>query len=148
MKNEQNQQVKTIGIVSMFALVMACVLMASPIWNRPFAEETEKTMHRAESLAYQILAARKNQMTKSRMPASGESTNHLEAEEGSIGQDPWGQPYRFKWLHKTAHQSRLLVWSAGPNRQPDTSDQNLDSNRDKDRGEFVGDDVGVMLSIK
>lgn len=148
MKNEQNQQVKTMGIVMMFALVVTSVLVASPIWNRPFAEETEKTMHRAESLAYQILAARKNQISKVRTPASEGSLNHLEAEEGAIGQDPWGQPYRFKWLRKSSFQSRLLVWSSGPNGQVDTSSENLDSNRDAERANFTGDDVGIMLSIK
>ena len=142
MKNDKKQYVRSHGILSLLILVGTSVLVCAPVWSG------RSGVHRAESLAYQLLEGRK--AASSRGPASIESPiNHLTQDEGEIGLDPWGHPYRYKLLKGHELQmSKILVWSLGPNGTVETKSELLDSNRDARSPEFSGDDLGIMLSVK
>lgn len=117
----------------------------APVWTGTPHENHEKAMRRAEGLAYQLMDIHKASQKDSRAPAS--SSN-----EGQIGSDPWGQPYRYRVLNhaaksadKKAQDYSLVVWSGGPNKKADTKEENLDSDRDDFSAQFEGDDVGVVV---
>lgn len=108
----------------------------------------------AEVLGYQVFEiyreAAHNSMTAdllhSRSPASvkamGDEISTIR-ESGSIGNDPWGQPYRYKILSAAVEQLKVQIWSAGPNKRFETADQPGVA-----ADIYTGDDVGIILSMK
>ncbi len=152
MKEHKKQYVRSHGIISLFMLIGCTAMVCLPVWSGRSGVYQQKTLHRAESLAYQLLDGRKSASPASagRGPASVEgSLNQLTKEQGEIGLDPWGHPFQYKLLKPTNNQpTKILVWSLGPNGQAETKDQTLDQNRDKANPEFSGDDLGIMLSVK
>jgi hypothetical protein len=148
MNNEKKQHVRSYGIISLLVLVLASILICAPVWNGRTSDHQERTMHRAESLAYQLLESRK--VNSSRGPASvAAPVNHLTLDHGEIGVDPWGHPFKFKLLKAKDHQiSKIIVWSSGPNGTAETQSEVLESNREIRQPHFTGDDVGIMISVK
>lgn len=146
MKNDKKQEFKTVGLISMFVVIGLSALLLAPVWNDESGDSQTKALYRAEGLAYQILEGRKG---SSRGPASVGSLNHLAQDSGNIGEDPWGRQYQFKFFnHVGNEQSKILVWSNGPNGEKDTEDTVIDSNRDNASPKFDGDDLGVIIVIK
>lgn len=143
-ENEQNQVVKSLGVISTLLLLIVCGLIMAPVWNGSPNENDEKAMRRAEGLAYQVMDIHKAAQKNSRTPASSSNDGH-------IGMDPWGQPYRYRVLKNVAKTTNenpkynVVVWSSGPNKRADTRDANLDSDRDDFDAKFDGDDVGVVV---
>lgn len=148
MKSDKKQQVRSYGIISLLMLMGAAALICVPVWSGRSGAFQQKTLHRAESLAYQVLESRKS--SQSRGPASVESSiNHLTLDQGEIGMDPWERPFQYKLLKGSDNQAmKILVWSLGPNGTLETKDDAIESNRDKPSPEFSGDDLGIMLTIK
>ncbi len=141
----------------MSSLVGLLGFMAVPSWTRQREEDRVVSARRhAEVLGYQIFeiyreAARNShpESTNSRAPASvgtseGEVLNFHDA--GSIGNDPWGQPYRYKILSasttNTGEPMKVQIWSAGPNKIFETDDKPGAA-----AATYTGDDVGVVLSV-
>jgi len=148
MKNQGKQEVRSFGIISLFLLVAACVLVFAPAWNGGLAALQERTLHRAESLGYQLLDSRKPS-TRTPAAASEVALNHLALDQGQIGLDPWGHPYQFKLLKlKEFQKTKIVVWSLGPNGVSETTQDSLDPNRDTESLDFEGDDLGVIVSVK
>lgn len=128
---------------------------ALPSWTRQRAEERIISAKRhAEVLGYQIFeiyqqdgrSSRGAEMLTSRSPASlrttgGDSSGFRET--GSIGIDPWSQPYRYKILSAVGgDQLKVQIWSAGSNKIFETQDKpgvGADT--------YNGDDVGIILSL-
>lgn len=143
-ENKENQVFKSLGVISTLFLLALCGFIMAPVWTGTPSENHEKAMRRAESLAYQVMEISKVAQIESRGPAS--SSN-----DGQIGMDPWGQPYRYRVLNRTAKKANdknaynVVVWSAGPNKVAETQEQNLDSDRDDFKAQFDGDDVGVVV---
>ncbi len=154
MKTDKNQVVeyKKLG----FVLGLACLLglTAIPSWIRQRDEERiVSAKRRAEVLGYQIFEiytdAQQNQSNSeaasSRSPASVKTAGSDALgfhDAGSIGSDPWGQPYRYKILSAANEPLKIQVWSAGPNKAFETKD---DSGVGADS--YTGDDVGIILSL-
>ena len=45
---------------------------------------------------------------------------------GEVGTDPWGSPYRVKYLSNADGRStHIVVWSHGPNSVADTAEENI-----------------------
>lgn len=148
MKTDKKQEVRSFGIISLFLLLGACVLICVPAWNGSSADTQERALRRAEGLAYQILESR-NPSTRGPATAVERELNHFSLDEGQIGLDPWGQPFQFKLLKfKEFKKAKIVVWSLGPNGLAETPHENLDSNRNKSSPLFSGDDLGVMVSVK
>lgn len=143
----KKQEVRSFGIISLFSLMGVCVFVLSPTWKRSSSSQQDFTMRRAESLAYQVLESQKS---ASRRPASvmENHLNHLLAEAGQIGVDPWGRPFQFR-VFKTTPEApgRIFVWSPGPDGQVQTTEDQIASNRDNPLPDFVGDDIGIMVQI-
>ena len=137
LKIQEKQGIRSIGIISMFLLLLVSLGAVAPVWSGVRSENEQITMRRAESLAYQIMEGRKS---KSRGIASvgGNSSemNLLIADQGEIGTDHWGHPFRFKVLKETKEEkAKILVWSAGPNGTFETQDPT----------QLAGDDLGTSL---
>jgi len=153
MKTKENRKLSYKNLVFMSSLAGLMGFMAIPSWTRQRDEDRVINAKRhAEVLGYQVFelyreAARNTHppATDSRAPASvgpseGEALNFRDA--GSIGNDPWGQPYRYKILSSTGEQMRVQIWSAGPNKIFETDDKPGTAAES-----YIGDDVGVVLSM-
>ncbi|MBK9322189.1 MAG: hypothetical protein IPM97_04390 [Bdellovibrionaceae bacterium] len=154
MKNDENQTLSKRYFAMGLGIFAILGFFSIPTWTRQRKEEMEVSAKRqAEVLGYQVFeiysdAARNASvldLVGSRSPASlkaidGDISNLRES--GSIGSDPWGQPYRYKILSAALDQLRVQIWSAGPNKTFETSDRPgipADS--------YDGDDVGLVLSL-
>ena len=152
MKIVKNHALGSSGVLSTFLALGFCVYALSAVWGGSKNDNFEKTMHRAESFGYQILAAQAaielGRAGKGRIPASEANLSRLGGDTGEIGLDNWGHPFRFRVIRKGSRQSKVFVWSLGPNGKAETSEENFDSSRDISAYEFGGDDVGVIVTIK
>jgi type II secretory pathway pseudopilin PulG len=146
MKNEQNHKLGFIQLAVGFGLLALVGLISLPSWIRHLEEEKVIDAQRhAEILGYQVFeiygeAARNTYSipaSSSRSPASAQP-----AVAGSIGKDPWGQPYRYKILSSSGSELKLQVWSAGPNKRFETADE-----PGTESDTYLGDDVGIVLSM-
>lgn len=154
MKMEEKQYLSYKKIIFMSGLAGLFGFMAIPNWTRQRDEDRLISAKRhAEVLGYQVFeiyreagrSSASSEVINSRSPASmrttgGDSLNFRDA--GSIGIDPWGQPYRYKILSAAGDQLKVQIWSAGPNKAFETRDEpgvGADS--------YTGDDVGIILSL-
>ncbi|MFN7826302.1 MAG: hypothetical protein ACK5P6_13205 [Pseudobdellovibrionaceae bacterium] len=141
MSNEnikENQLVKTGGIMGLFSILTLCGWLLAPVFSSQSHLEIEKTQMKAQSLGYQILQIHKASKS-SRGPASA---IHEGNDEGSLGTDLWGQPFRYS----VSPDGSVLVYSLGKNKKMETIvDQAFVMNK---QISFGGDDVGVWIQTK
>lgn len=157
MKTKENQALSYKSTLFMCSLVGLLGFMAVPSWTKQRDEDRVVSAKRhAEVLGYQVFeiyreAARNTrpEVTNSRGPASV-GPAELDAmhfkDAGSIGNDPWGQPYRYKILSANLQSAdepmKVQIWSAGPNKVFETDDKpGLAAES------YIGDDVGLVLSM-
>lgn len=116
---EQKQVFKSTSILSLLALIVAILLIFGPAWHGVSDLNREKSITKAQSLAYQVVALESKKRAlaanssnsisqKSRSPASSEPAS------GVMGSDPWGQPYFYKVRHE-GEQTFVDVWTTGVN---------------------------------
>ena len=148
-KNDKNQYVGSIFVISTVFLVAASILSFAPAWNSASKEKIEKTTHRAESLAYQVLEAQKaaqGQQSLGRSPASVESAlGHLNSNDGEIGSDEWGRPYHFSSVLNSEGQKLILVWSNGPDGKSQINPLTVTFKNSKLALTDEGDDIAVVI---
>ncbi|KHD88470.1 MAG: hypothetical protein OM95_08100 [Bdellovibrio sp. ArHS] len=161
MKNEQKQEFKSSGVLALLGLVgFSTAIIATP-WNRQIQDSrTELARQKAEVVGYQVIqiyreAAKttaNSHAKSSRIPASVAQETALSPENirstGTMGLDPWGQPYKYRIL--SGHQAgkiRIVVWSSGPNQKVDTANLENEEIALKEQPVYSGDDVGVLLSM-
>jgi len=153
MKTEEKRHFSYKNLVFVASLAGLFSFIAVPSWNRQREEDRLINAKRqAEVLGYQVFEiyreasqAVATAALNSRSPAAmrtngGDVLNFRDA--GSIGNDPWGQPYRYKILSHAGEPLKVQIWSAGPNQAFETEDlpgTAADS--------YVGDDVGVVLAM-
>lgn len=154
MKSQENHDLNYKNIILMSSLVGLIGLMTIPSWTRQRDEDRLVNAKRhAEVLGYQVFEIYReasqtpiaSEIINSRSPASLRTTgggplNFREA--GSIGNDPWGQPYRYKILSAYGDQLKVQIWSAGPNKAFETKDEPGAA-----ADIYVGDDVGIVLAL-
>lgn len=161
MKNEQNQEFRSSGVLAITGLIGFCLAIIATPWNRQMQDSrAEAAVQNAEVVGYQVVqiyreAAKTTsslEKNNSRKPASVAETTQISPESlrstGTMGLDPWGAPYRYRILSSdTAGKVRILVWSTGPNQKVETTQ--LDNEEVAILGQpiYSGDDVGVLLSI-
>lgn len=76
-----------------------------------------------------------------RIPASDEQI--------LTARDPWGQPYRAKFLKNPyGIPTHLVVWSPGPNGQQDTASVESSAKVGAMAVVFDGDDLGFITSVR
>lgn len=155
MKNDQIHKLSykhwifSLGFIGLLALIFI------PSWNhhREQVRLLDAKRH-AEVLGYQLFeiygeASRNTYPVPkpgTRAPASipslSSETEGLQPDRGSIGNDPWGQPYRYKIVSAKTDRLKVQIWSAGPNKKFETNDI-----PDLAAESYLGDDVGVVLSM-
>lgn len=163
MKNEQNQEFKSTGVLALLGLVgFSAAIIATP-WNRQMQDSRGETARQnAEVVGYQVVQiyreASKNTVSEDtsggRLPASvSEEKAVLSAENlrstGTMGTDPWGQPYRYRIIPETVASGkiRILVWSSGPNKKIETAALDDEAKPLDNQPLYQGDDLGVLLSV-
>ncbi|MBO9665674.1 MAG: hypothetical protein J7501_02540 [Bdellovibrio sp.] len=160
MNNEKKQEFKSSGVLTLLGLVgFSATIIASP-WNRsPQDTDTQAALQKAEVVGYQVVqiyreaakASASPQAAKgSRVPASVSPSDVSESlrATGTMGSDPWGQPYHYRVLSAEHSKNiRLLVWSTGPNRKIETADLDNEDKKVTGQPSFGGDDIGVILSM-
>lgn len=162
MKNEQKQEFKSSGVLALLGLVgFSTAIIATP-WNRQVQDaRTEKARQKAEVVGYQVVQiyreAAKTQkvgeQASGRLPASLSEEAGLSPENlrstGTMGTDPWGQPYRYRILSTEAKTGkiRILVWSTGPNQRIETASLDDEDKPLDNQPLYEGDDIGVLLSV-
>ena len=161
MKNNKIQIVRTSGLIGILALGGLTGVMIFCPWGLD-SKETElvRARQKAEVIAYQIVAIYKE--AKSDTPAENAPIqrrglasvqNKIDAggilkefkNQGSMGMDPWGHPYQYRIVPHGA-DSKLVVWSLGPNGNLDTQVLMSDSNEVLTTP-LLGDDIRVQLPL-
>jgi type II secretory pathway pseudopilin PulG len=155
MKAQENQKLNYKSLIFMLSLAGLLCSIGIPSLSRQRDEgRLINAKRQAEVLGYQVFeiyreashtASISTEIVNSRSPASmrtngGDTMNFRDA--GSIGNDPWGQPYRYKILSASGEQLKVQIWSAGPNKAFETKDEPGSA-----ADSYVGDDVGIVLAL-
>ncbi|MEK2643861.1 hypothetical protein [Bdellovibrio sp. BCCA] len=161
MKNEEKQEFKSSGVLALLGLVgFSTAIIATP-WNRQMQDSRiETARQKAEVVGYQVVQiyreASKSHLHSNKVtgrnPASVEESKGINPENlrstGTMGIDPWGQPYHYRILSTDSlGRVRILVWSAGPNQKIETADLDNEDAAVKEQPVYSGDDMGVLLSM-
>ena len=158
MKNQEKQEFKSSGVLTLLGLVGISALIIATPWNRQVQDSSvEHALQNAEVVGYQVVqiyreASRTQgqylaKSSKDRMPASAAPAEALRS-TGTMGLDPWGQPYHYRILSAPdAPKVRILVWSAGPNKKVETKELEDEDREISQQPSYAGDDLGVILSV-
>lgn len=157
----EKQHFSSSGLLSLVGLMAVAIGIISTPWNRELQDQRiETARQKAEVVGYQVAQiyheASKTEGSlggsSSRNPASVDGEGGLSLENlrssGTMGMDPWGEPYRYRILSTEKSGSiRVLVWSSGPNKRVET--KNLENEDVSVQGQpiYSGDDMGVVLSV-
>lgn len=116
-ENKENQGVTSLSILTVLLVLAGCALLLKPLYAPKTESLAEKARMKADGLAYQLLEIN-SQLRQGRGPASESSeSSYSEMQgktEGTLGTDPWGQPFNFKVVKTAAASPRIVVWSKGP----------------------------------
>ena len=161
MKNNKIQIVRTSGLIGVLVLGSLTAVMIFCPWSVDTKEiELVRAQKKAEVLAYQIIeiykeakaeAPTENAPIQSRGLASVQS--RVEAggilkefkNQGTMGIDPWGHPFQYK-IFPNGSDSKLIVWSLGPNGSLDNQVLMSDSGQAL-TAPLQGDDIRVQLAL-
>ena len=161
MKDLENRELRSSGVLTLLGLVTLSALIVATPWNRAIqGQGSEEALQKAEVVGYQVVQiyreAAKNRapgvtLASARGPASvAPSTDDMAnmiRTTGTMGTDPWGQPYHFRILSSNASKIRILVWSTGPNGKIETSNLDDENIQLSFQPSYQGDDIGVVLSV-
>lgn len=150
MKKETNRILKAKKAFLFAGVIGLFVALILPSWSRLRSEDKIVNAQRqAEVLGYQVFQIyREASQLQAAEPVQGRSPASVpedflgRRESGSIGGDPWGQPYRYKILKAERDQLKVQIWSAGPNKIFETEDHPGVAAE-----KYLGDDVGLVLSM-
>jgi type II secretory pathway pseudopilin PulG len=164
---EKIQALKTSGLIGMLSLMIIIGALVFWPWRLDTrSAELVRAKQKAEIVAYQIIQIYKEAQTdftsegeeqpvaQKRGLASIKGKPAISAggllkefkNNGTMGVDPWGQPYQYRII-KIETGPRLLVWSKGPNQQLDNQDFLSEDPHEALANPKRGDDIRVLLSI-
>lgn len=144
-----------------------CLVIVLFPWNYNFKEAGNlRALQGAEVVGYQVVQLYQEAMkvrvaqqlptqptssSFSRVPASVKSQNTLDLSSirvtGTMGQDPWGRAYHYRFINLDQKNVQILVWSTGPNGSVETPE--LDDGEDYTLNHvpaYRGDDLGIVIS--
>lgn len=160
MKNKENQQFKSSGLLLVLALVGLAVFVALTPWDSASKLGKKGTAkQKAEVVGYQILQNYRSTVTHSassiEVQARGIASESTPVEgifkkEGAIGLDPWGQPFSYR-VHESAKgpkKSLLIVWSKGEDGIDDSHSELYSASDITEKTHFLNDDIGVIMPIQ
>lgn len=162
MKNKEKHEFRSSAVLSLLGLVaLSAILIAAP-WNRQMKDTgVQIALQKAEIVGYQVvqiyreaikvsLSSNKAAESSGRQPASipTEGLHKNLRSVGTLGVDPWGQPYHYRILpSERAGFVRILVWSSGPNRKIESPELGIEDVAMIGHPTYAGDDIGVVLSM-
>lgn len=161
----ENQSFKTMDVLYVFSVMVAVGALVFSLFTQSQAQKPEDQVRRiAENISSQLIALNPSRQQEtnttnlgtSRNPASvGGRSAHKLGPEGLIGEDPWGRPFRYKFVESaTAGWSHLIVWSGGPDARlempiADWGPESPELKRIKSSQYIsVGDDVALIQPIQ
>lgn len=161
MKNKEKQEFRSSALLSSLGLLAVAVAIVATPWNRQIEDSRiEAARQKAEVVGYQVaqiyreaLNSEANLMEVSgRKPASVGAERAFSMENlrstGTMGTDPWGEPYRYRILSVDQPGAvRVLIWSGGPNKRVETADLDNEESSVKEQPVYFGDDMGVLLRV-
>lgn len=161
MKNNENQEFRSSGLLSLLGLVGVVMAIVGTPWNRQDQDSSiEAARQKAEVVGYQVAqiyreaanpkASLSQNSGRNIASAGGEGGFSLESlrNTGTMGTDPWGEPFRYRILPaEKAGVVRVLIWSGGPNRKMETAELVDEKAPIKEQPVYFGDDIGVLLSV-
>lgn len=149
-KVAENQELKSSGLLVVLGLTTFAALLVATPWNRSLEDSrVELARQKAEIVGYQLVQIYREAASekRGRQPASIEG-DQLRL-TGSLGQDPWGKPYRYRILNNPTQSKtmRVIVWSVGSNGRVDTPVLESEDQDFTTQPVYGGDDIGVLLSL-
>ncbi len=161
MNHKEIQTFRSASLLSFLGLVLLAGAVVATPWNSQLQDSrVQAARQKAEVVGYQVaqlyreasILSQKSGGSKGRHLASTEDlpANSLEnlRSTGTMGLDPWGESYRYRILSSPQSSFvKVLVWSAGPNKRVETSHLDDESKPLVDQPIYLGDDVGVLLSV-
>ena len=169
MKNEENQGFTSFDFITMIFSLAVIIAVSAPILKKKLQPDPNSRIaeQQASILGHELVSSKllfsladsRKPGEESRQIASADSKAtipdvdikvlqaHLKAGEsaGTIGKDPWGAPYNFVFVRNAkGMQTRVAVWSNGPNAKNETSVQGANAASVN----FGGDDVGAIISVR
>lgn len=161
MKNELKQEFRSSGLLSLLGLVVVAGTIVATPWNRQIQDSRiEAARQKAEVVGYQVAQIYREaanseaslQEVSGRKPASTGGEGGISMENlrstGTMGIDPWGEPYRYRILSAGAPGAvRVLIWSGGPNKKVETANLDDEEIQVSEQPVYFGDDMGVLLRV-
>lgn len=161
MKESENQILRTSGVLLTSALLAICVFVIRSPWNSQGGQlEAEKALQKAQVVGYQIIHLYREAavgeaggkaaeaLGSGRMPASVEPGSVEMRTSGTMGLDPWGQPYRYRFMGNDAKSAaKVVIWSSGPNKIIESHNLENEESLILEQPEYQGDDLGVVIAL-
>lgn len=161
MKSTQNQDVRSSSLLSSFGLLVFSLIIVTAPLNRHFKDSRiEAAARQAEVVGYQVAQIYReatrvegnfNQIsTRSVASVGGDLNDPMEniRRIGTMGADPWGQPYHYKIISADRIQGvKVVVWSAGPNMKIETAELQSENTEIVKQPSYSGDDLGVVINM-
>lgn len=159
MKRKEKQQFRSSGLLSLLGLIVLSLTIIATPWNRHIEDsKTQIALQKAEVVGYQVVQVYREAIKVSlssdkesgRQPASAHPMELVEnlRNTGTVGKDPWGQPYRYRILPpKNSNALKILVWSTGPNKKVESVELTDEQKNVLGQPSYSGDDLGVLLSM-
>jgi hypothetical protein len=136
-------------MIAGFAVITS---LAGAILSQTFHDHRpSQAREMAENYAANLIARRETAMhsvpstSGERSPASVNPV--MLPDVGAIGQDPWGQAYRYRIGFDAAkNETHAFVWSVGPNgrSESDSAVEGAIGSTDINHFRFKGDDLGTV----
>lgn len=159
MKLKEKQEFRSSGLLSLLGLIVLSMTIIATPWNRHIEDsKTQIALQKAEVVGYQVVQVYREAIKvslstnkdTSRQPASIHDPEVIQnlRNTGTVGVDPWGQPYRYRILPpKNSDTVKILVWSTGPNKKVESVELDDEQKNMVGHPNYSGDDLGVLLSM-
>ena len=137
------QGFSTFDFLTLITSVTAVAAIAGPIVQRSYqAEKLAQADREMKKMAFEMAVLTASPLnTTARGPASEEQT--------LSSLDPWGNPYKARFLKNPyGIPTHLVIWSGGPNGRQDTSSVESSAKVGAMGVVFDGDDLGFITSAR
>ncbi len=164
-KTMEKQRFKTIDLGFMFALLgVTFAVVIALVGQQSTDPDKVRALLSAQNLTLQLSAGglgslKPEEINTGRGPASVENTTSFQksmklfGRQGKIGQDPWGNSFRFNFVGLDEQKGNIyvVVWSDGPDQKSDTTVEitaNLKmKGKKKQLLRLNGDDLGYIRVV-
>ncbi len=151
---ESNQGFSTFDTITIILSVVVISIIVVPILNRRVdSQYVEIAKRQAQEWSQKITSVEKLS-EDSKKDSSGRNLASDPAAAsvgmGSVGADPWGQPFNYQYVKNSIGQPvYVVVWSSGPNTRSETENSKMAVSPEGFLSvNFEGDDVGFVKAVR